>query len=59
MVKKTNICTCDDCLSIELEDCIEEIDYLKDELLEAKNIAINTLLQLVSYLQQDKNNKGK
>lgn len=59
MAKKTNICTCDECLGIELDNYLEEIDCLKDELLEAKDIAINTLLQLVSYLQQDKNSKQK
>ena len=59
MAKKSNICICEDCLDIELENCLEEIDCLKDELLEAKDIAINTLLQLVSYLQQDKNSKQK
>ncbi len=59
MAKKSNICTCEDCLDIELENCLEEIDCLKDELLEAKDITINTLLQLVNYLQQDKNIKQK
>lgn len=59
MAKKSNICACDDCLGIKLENCLEEIDCLKDELLEAKDITINTLLQLVNYLQQDKNIKQK
>ena len=43
-----------------LKDCLfEEIEYLKNDLLETKDVAISTLLQLVIYLQQDKENNNQ
>jgi len=54
MPKKDKVCTCDNCLNIELENCFEEIECLKYELLEAKDLAISTLLKLVNYLEQSK-----
>lgn len=57
MKKKNNTCKCQE---VCLEDCLfEEIEYLKNELLETKDLAISTLLQLVRYLQQDKENNNQ
>ena len=52
MKKKNASCQCEE---FSLEDClIEEIEFLKNDLLEPKDLAISTLLQLVRYLQETK-----
>ena len=52
MKKEKNTCKCQE---VCLEDCLfEEIEFLKNDLLETKDLAISTLLQLVRYLQEDK-----
>lgn len=52
MPKNNKSCQCQE---VCLEDClIEEIEFLKNDLLETKDLAISTLLQLVRYLQQEK-----
>lgn len=55
MKKNNKNCQCEEFC---LEDCLfEEIEFLKNDLLETKDLAISTLLQLVRYLQENKENK--
>lgn len=52
MQKNNKSCQCEEFC---LEDCLfEEIEFLKNDLLETKDLAITTLLQLVRYLQETK-----
>lgn len=55
MKKNNKNCQCEEFC---LEDCLfEEIEFLKNDLLETKDLAISTLLQLVRCLQENKENK--
>lgn len=55
--KNNNVCNCEDSISNELENCFEEIERLKIDLLKSNKITIDTLMNLVGYLLQDKENK--